>query len=345
MRGAITISVLLIGMLVVAVSGASAASQFSAAADPTTPGTPSAPQPTDLTLDYRANTDATGTPVAAVQKVTQLLPSEFVAQLAQYGTCPRATIRAVADGGPHGPPQCPANSVVGSGAFETVVPSVRLDASSDKMVIYNTGDGGLTAWFHVSKPAAFTGYEDGEISQGTTPFGPVVTWDFSRDANGGTVSGIEARLKHWQTRYARSSTDGGDAPAPASTPKRKKKLSCRQRARRIKNAGRRRAALKRCAKRRRHARHRARRTTARAAAQTQHAPFASTGCASGQWPFELQVAFKGGGSEKLDASVTCNATGPGGAPPPPACSLPPPLPCPIAAGYGSVRLIDELATV
>jgi hypothetical protein len=335
MRRLVTVWVFAIVMSFTPVGRAWAASQFSASAEPTTPGTATAPVPVDVTLDYHAETDPTGSPVKAAERVTQLLPSDFVSQLGAFGTCPRSTVHAAATGGPHDPPKCPANSVVGAGAFETFVPSIRLDASSDKVIIYSTGDGGLTAWYHVTKPAEFTGYEDGQIGNGSSPFGPIVVWDISRDADGRTVSGVEARLKHWQTQYLRSAASGGGVPAGAA-PKKPRKLSCEQRARKIKNTKRRRSALRRCRKHRRHARRRARST----AEQAQHALFASTGCPAGKWPFGLEVSYKDASNEKLDASVTCNSSGPDGTPPPPACSLPPPLPC--LGGAGSAQRAGQL---
>jgi hypothetical protein len=94
-------------------------------------------------------------------------------------------------------------------------------------------------------------------------------------------------------------------------------------------------AIHRCHKRYGHKR-RAKRSDAVGGSQI--APFASTGCAAGQWPFEAQVKFKNGApDDRLDQSVGCAPAG--GTPPSGGggglggggCGLPICLPLPLAA--------------
>src|SRR3954468_19272925 len=133
-----------------------AADTFTVSVAPTTAGTQAAPAAEEIKTDLGIETDAVGTPHDAVTSYASLMPAEFADNTAKFGTCDRQKIHAAATGGPHAPPDCPQDSVLGSGVLETVVPQLAVDSTSDKLVVYNSGGGNLTVWFHISNPAELT---------------------------------------------------------------------------------------------------------------------------------------------------------------------------------------------
>jgi len=288
-------------------AAAYAADTFTVSVTPTTAGTADAPTAEEIKTDLKIESNAVGTPHDAVTSYASLMPAEFADNTGKFATCDRQKIHAAGTGGPHAPPDCPPDSVLGSGVLESVIPQLAIDSTTDKLVVYNSGGGNLTVWMHISKPTEVTFTFDGVISRGSAPFGPVVTWDFGPAANG-QIANVDVYVKRFQTtwapRGAASAPTGGAAQSNAA-----KRSACIKKAKkRYKHDKKKRSrAIKKCKKR---FPTRSSRAVTRAEAASQISPFESTGCARGKWQFEAQVKFKNGApDDKLDQEVACAPAG------------------------------------
>jgi hypothetical protein len=320
--------VLVVVALGAATSPAHAAgSSFAASTDPSQAGTPQAPAALDVKTTVSIKTDATGNPPVGVTKLVEALPAELASQLPKFATCPRDTVTKT------GPDACPRKSILGHGQVSVFVPAVQLTATSDRADLVNLGDNKIMIWFKVTKPGEYIGWFDAVVGTDASPFGPSITWDFGPAANP-PPGAAEAKLKLFTTNFLRQAAE---SPASQRSAPRKRRPSCRSKAKRIKNRQRRKRAMKRCSRieKKRRA---ARRSTIRAreSADTQISPFGATGCASGSWAFQARIDYKDGSNEQLDASAPCGASSTPPPTEPPGGGLPcvPPLPCPSPAGIG-----------
>jgi hypothetical protein len=335
--------------LCLAPPAATAASEFTIQTDPTEAGTVAAPRPLDTKWQVTIGTDATGGPAGAVKTVTQTVPAELVGQLPRFAECPASTTEAIRKGNQTAD-ACPKASILGRGVARVVIPILGIDVTTDRGVIFKSSDTKIHFWYHASQPTDINQAIDGVVSQD----GRVVSWDWSVACCGPMG---EVRVARFATDYLRAT---GDATAPPAG----ESKSCRSRFAGIKNARKRRKAVRRCRMRRRRAacktqtrsikdpdrRKRAmrrclkvgpRKTRAadvqreRAAASqaaSERALFASTGCASGAWKFEARVTYKDDSTENLTADAACG--GASSQPPPvtpPPCALPPLCPASTAS--------------
>jgi hypothetical protein len=226
------------------------------------------------------------------------------------------------------------------------IPSLAIATTTDGGYIYKTGDNTFRVWFHTSKPVYAGIIIDGVFRQGPAPFGPTSVWDFGPPSRG-QYGGSEVRLDGLSATWAVSGTVQATQPGPSLKKSKKRKARqtqklCRSRARKIKNANRRHAALRRCAKKKRKKTPRAR---TRAAAASGLSPFASTGCGgSGKWGFEARMTYKDGSKETLDSSLDCGSGtggiggggGGSGLPCVPVPGVPPPTGC--GGAFATTRL-------
>lgn len=348
----VTLAALAIAM---SAPSAMAASTFSAAAEPAAAGTSDQPKALDATLEVNIDSDATGTPKAPADKLEFALPGEFAGQLDKFAVCDREAVHKASDINRDNrrisqfEQICPKDSKLGEGVIRSVIPELRIDATSDEMLAINTGGNTITFWFEMNKPARFNTYIDATVTQGSAPFGPTVTLDLTRLVD--RTFSVEARVKRFQVSFLRAGTTQAPAGGAGGTDTtgRKKKQSCTAKANGLDSAKRRRAALNRCARstcrrkarkvksrQRREAalrkcsrigRKKSRRAGARASqAPAEKSPFASTGCSGGTWPLQARIHYykEAAAGETIDASVACSgaASAPPPPPPPPACPLP-----------------------
>jgi hypothetical protein len=308
--------------LLLSAGAAKAAPTLKVSVAPPEPGTSDAPRDHTVTIDVdgMGKPGATGAPQTGVMTLRQLLPATFADQFRRFESCPAQTVR-------DGHDRCPKASYLGSGEFTSYVPALALVAKSKEVLIYKTGDRTIRAWVHITNPSEIEAVADARLDQAEGTFGPTVTWDFSPAATG--AYGTEARVMRFQSTWAinPSAGDAGNSKAPERPHRAARKtrpLSCTQKARRIKHRSRRRAALRRCARRRP-----AKTPSGRAGQSTGAAPFASTGCTGGTWKFRAEIAYKDGTAEAAEASVSCGAPQAEQSPPPggtnPANPLCPPI--------------------
>ncbi len=286
----------LVGLLVAAaalvVAPAAAAESLTAAIEPPEIGTPTASKPVDVKLALTVE----GAKRAA--KITTVLPAELASRLDRFGSCPYDTVLA------KGPSGCPKNAVIGDGHFAATIPGYANYAFQTKQVVlYRAGAGKVALWWKAEdQGASFTHAAPGTVS------GNAVTWDFSEYAVKG-LGGYTLALSTLSTNFRRTTLD------LTTPPKKKKKLSCTAKAKRMKNAKKRRAALRRCKKRK----------PARPRAATTVAPFETTGCPASGWAFTATVAYADGSEGKAAATLPCSGQAPPPPPPPPKGLLCPPL--------------------
>jgi hypothetical protein len=301
-------------------AGVAYATTFSAKVTPPKAGTTQSPQghTTTLTLS-KIDPGADGNANSGMTTLAESLPADFETTLGSFATCSPSLVV-------HGDnkPKCPDASLLGHVSGTAYAPAFHFDTTTDQGYIWKIGPSRVGMWVHVSHPipAGLAAYAT--ITRGATPFGPVVTWDLTSWANGAQAS-TEVRVNDitfsWEQRTATSS-------GTSSAAFKRRVRACQAKARRIKNRRKRRAALRRCAK------------LKAPASPTAPAPFASTGCTSGSWPFRADMTFYDNTTETDNASVACTPSAgaspgsPGPPPPPPPGPLCPPL-CPTADAAGS----------
>jgi hypothetical protein len=273
--------------------GVAHAATFTAGVDPAAAGSTQKPQTHTTTLGLsKIDPGLGGNAKSALTKLVDSFPADFAATLTRYSSCPASVVV-------HGDnkPKCPDSSVLGSASAEAYVPALAFATTSDRGYIFKIDASTIRVWVHVSKPIPAGVVVEGKISQGASPFGPVITWDFTPLADG-AQTGSEVRVNRvdftWQ-QHAGSSSSGRKCKAPSK-----------------KRKGKRRHKPPRCSKRR----------PRPTATSTAYAPFASAGCATGKWPFAAQMTFADKTTQTANASVSCakstpGSSGPSSQPPPP----------------------------
>ncbi|HEV3229296.1 MAG TPA: hypothetical protein VGY97_07470 [Solirubrobacteraceae bacterium] len=318
-------------------AAAAQASTLTAKVTPPDPGSAQSPQPHTTTIGLdKMDPGPGGNANSAAVKLVESMPVDFAATLEHYATCPSSKVV-------HGDkkPSCPDSSVLGNVTATAYVPALVFSTTSDQGYIFKIGDNAVRAWVHVTSPQEAGVVVDGALGRGAAPYGPVITWDFSTLASG-AQAGVEVRINSvafiWneQTGSAASTMPGSPTAGTHTVQSR----SCQAKARRIKKSRKRRAALRRCAKSKPK---KARKGSARVAQATStYAPFVSTGCSGGVWPFHAEATYSDGTKETADAKVTCASTtgSPPSSPPPSSPPGPPASPlCPPACGLpGPVAL-------
>jgi hypothetical protein len=310
-----------------AIAGGTAhASTLTVKVDPPDAGTTQAPRAhtTSIGIDNMAPGPG-GNAKSALVSMVHAMPAEFARTLGGYTACPSAKVV-------HGDnkPDCPDSSIVGTAAGSAYVPALLFRTTSDRGYIFKLSDTTVRAWIHFSSPQETGIPVNGTFTAGAAPYGPTITWDLSRIANG-AESGVEVRVNSasfiWTTRVAAAAAPA----APGSTTAKTKKLraTCRKRAERVNNKRKRQRALRRCAK-----------LKAKAApvpppsqSATQSA-LSSTGCAGGSWPFRAEMSFADGTKETAEATAACTRTESAAPPSSPPPSSPGPLCPPLCSVFG-----------
>jgi hypothetical protein len=273
------------------ITAAANAATLTVSVTPTNGGTTQSPQPHTTSLSL-TNIDPGlgGNANSAMLTLVESLPADFQATFGTYATCsPNVVV--------HGDnkPNCPAGSVLGHVTATAFVPALAFDTTSDQGYIFKIGPDRVGAWVHVSHPIGAGIAVYGTISPGAAPFGPVTTWDMTPLADG-AQTGAEVRLNavafSWDQQPGTGSTSGSGASNRALH-------ACETKARRIKGKHKRQAALRRCIKAAAKARPKPQ--------PTAPAPFASTGCTSGRWPFQAQMTFNDHTTQTASATVACKA--------------------------------------
>jgi hypothetical protein len=259
-----------VGITTQLLAGVANATTFTARVDPAAPG--SAKKPEIHTTSIKLSNIDPGTGGNAKSALTTLvdsLPADFAATLSYYSSCsPNLVV--------HGDkkPKCPNRSVLGSVAAVAYLPAFAFSTTSDKGYIFKINANTIRAWVHVSKPIPAGVVVEGKLSQGSSPYGPVITWDFKPLADG-AQTGTEVRVKRVDFSFQRAS-------APGHT--------CKAR----KGKGKHRSSH--CTK------------PKPTGTSTAYAPFVSAGCSTGKWPFLAQLTFADKTTETGNTSVRCAKT-------------------------------------
>jgi hypothetical protein len=294
------------GLALHLLAGAAYAATFTAQVDPPSSGSAQSPQPHTTTVSLKGIYPGLGgNAKSALLTLVESLPADFVTTFSQFGTCSPSVVV-------HGDnkPNCPAGSVLGHTTATAFVPSLVFSTNSDQGYIFKIGENRVGTWVHVSHPIPAGVVVYGTVTRATAPFGPEVTWDFKPLAFG-AQTGAEVRVNavsfSWEQRTGAQSPMAAGASSGSST--------CQAKARRIKNKRKRAAALRRCSKTRK---------GKRPTNGTAPAPFVSTGCTSGHWPFRAQMTFFDNTTQTANATVACTASASGSQAPPTPSPLPPP---------------------
>jgi hypothetical protein len=286
-------------------AGAAHATTFTAKVDPAKSGTATSPQPHTTSLSLTGIYPGLGgNAKSALLTLVESLPADFETTFTGFGTCSPSVVV-------HGDykPKCPDAALLGHVTATAYVPSLLFSTHSDQGYIWKIGDNRVGIWVHVSHPIPAGIAVYGTVSRGATPFGPVITWDIKPLAYG-AQTGAEVRVNDlafsWEPRTGSSGASPGSSAHQMQV--------CQSKARRIKNKHKRAAALRRC-------------SATKVKAKNAPAPFVSTGCTSGKWPFRAQLTFNDNTTQTLNSTVGCTASAAAaaGAPKPPA---PPPSPGP-----------------
>ena len=329
-RAGVTAFAMLAGLVLamLALGAATArADTLTASVTPPDMGSAQSPQAHTTTISLsKMDPGVGGNANSAATKIVESLPVDFAATLDRYAVCPSSKVV-------HGDnkPNCPDGSVLGSVTATAYVPALAFSTNSDQGYIFKIGDNAVRAWIHVSQPMPAGVVVDGTLSRGSAPYGPVVTWDLSSLASG-AQAGVEVRTN--AAAFTWTMRSGSPSPTPATSPSSGTgtRSSCKAKAKRIKNKRKRRSALRGCTKRKAKKHKKSHKRGAHSAqASNAYAPFVSTGCTGGGWPFHVETTYSDGSKQTADAKVACTAPGspPPASPPPPATPPPPPSPlCP-----------------
>ncbi len=164
---------------------------------------------TDVATTLTIGTDAAGNPLGQASVIGEALSSQFVNQLASFGTCAAASFATLT--GPTAA-SCPdRTAILGVATIVARGPSGS-DTTSDQGYIVKTAAGRVVVWWHtpaVGSTAAGFGQMTGVVSQETGLYGPVVTYDLS-------ALGAGVRLKQLALDYQRNATNGKAPFAAAS---------------------------------------------------------------------------------------------------------------------------------
>ena len=270
-------AVICVGVTLQLMAGAAHAANLSAKVGPAATGTAAKPQTHTTTLSL-TNIDpgVGGNAKSALTTLVESLPADFATTLSHYSSC---SANVVVHG--DNKPKCPASSVLGRVSAVAYVPALAFSTTSDRGYIFKIDNSTMRAWVHVSNPIPAGVEVEGKISQGSPPYGPVVSWDFTPLADG-AQTGSEVRVNSvaftWQREAGStsSSTFGRSCKAPK------------------KNKGK--------SKRSRKSTHC---TKPKPATSTDYSPFVSAGCSTGHWPFQAQMTFADNSTETANAGVGC----------------------------------------
>jgi hypothetical protein len=299
------------GLALLLLASAAHAATLTAKVDPATSGTTKSPQPHTTSLGLQGIYPGVGgNAKSALLTLVESMPADFAPTFSTFATCSPSVVV-------HGDnkPNCPAGTVLGHVSAAAYVPSLLFSTHSDQGYIFKIGENRVGVWVHVSHPIPAGVVTYGTVTSGTAPFGPVVTWDFKPLAFG-AQTGAEVRINavtfNWEQRTAvQSPTAAGASPSSSSRQAR----ICQSKARRIKNKRKRAAALRRCSKPKVKVKH---------PPTTAPAPFVSTGCTNGRWPFRAEMTFFDKTTQTADAAVACAASAGGSVAPPSAPAPAPP---------------------
>jgi hypothetical protein len=288
-KAMLTLGLTLVGMILWTAVAQAGTAKLTATVDPATAGSTATPAPHTVTAsltNIAAGSD--GNPTKPLITLTESFPAGFQANLGPFGVCTK-----VAEG--DNKPVCPDNSLLGHASATAYIPSLKFKTLSDDGYVWKTGDNRIGMWVHVSKPTTSGVVLYATVTRGAAPFGPIITWDTTPLADG-TQKGLEIDVSALKVSYDASlAANGSSTPTPPSNAR--KLRSCNAKAKRIKNKKKRRAALRRCAKR-----YPKRPTPPPPSAIT---PFQSTNCTGGSWLFHDDLVFFDKSTDAAESKVTC----------------------------------------
>ncbi len=314
------ISVLLFA-ITAALGTASAASATTlvGSVDPPGAGTKVAPKAQTVGFDTKdIKSGADGNPTSGAIKLEQILPPDFISGFDHFATCDKSKITQDTK-----KPDCPADSQLGTIQATLYLVEFRAKVNSDQGYIWKTGPDTFGSWVHVSKPIEKTGVGFGIVKPAADGNGPTAVFDPSAAAQGQNQP-----VHAWLSRWAVAWQMPGSGPPASTTPAKpkRKRPTCMQKARRIKNKKKRARAVRRCkriAAKRRKSRMR---SSASASAAAAFSPFESTACTGGSWKLQTHLEYLDGSNETVASSVNCTSGAADGSPVP--GGLLPPLPPP-----------------
>jgi hypothetical protein len=260
--------------------GVAHAATFTAGVDPAAAGSAQKPQTHTTSLNL-SNIDPGigGNAKSALTTLVDSLPADFAATMSHYASC---SANVVVHG--DNKPNCPASSVLGSVAAVAYLPAFAFSTTSDQGYIFKIDASTIRVWVHVSNPIPAGVVVEGKLTQGGSPYGPVITWDFTPLADG-AQTGTEVRVNRVDFSFQRQTSSAASAPGH----------TCKAPKRRKRNAkGKRKSSH--CTK------------PKPAGTSTAYAPFVSAGCSSGTWPFRAELTFADKTTETDNASVDCAKT-------------------------------------
>jgi hypothetical protein len=239
---------------------------------------------------------ALGNPTTATTDVRMMPSPAFTSRFGSFGSCSAALIV-------RGPatPKCPANAVVGTFGYTMWIPAYQLHVTTDYGYIYKTGAATFKAWAHsdaLNTPDG--GVTLGTLTGGQSKVRAVADFNFGPLADG-TSAGTVVDLQEVHAEFV-PNAKVKVAPSPNAR--------CIERAKKIKNAKKRRTALRHCgAAHKTNVSH----SVLGRAASVAASVFASTACAGGSWAFATQLSYSDHTSETPRASVACGGTAAAGA--------------------------------
>jgi hypothetical protein len=181
--------------------GVASATTFTAGVDPATPGSVQKPQTHNTSINFsKIDPGPGGNAKSPLTTMVDSLPADFAATLSHYSSCsPNVVV--------HGDkqPNCPNRSVLGSAAAVAYLPAFAFSTTSDQGYIFKINANTIRVWVHVSKPIAAGVVVEGKLTQGVSPFGPVITWDFTPLADG-AQTGTEVRVNRVDFSFQRATT-------------------------------------------------------------------------------------------------------------------------------------------
>lgn len=301
-----------------AACGQAHASTLTVKVDPPAAGTAQSPQAhtTSIALD-NIDPGPDGNAKSPPVTLTEYFPQDFAVTLAKYAACPSAKV-VHSDS----KPDCPDASILGTAAGSAYVPALLFRTNSDRGYIYKLSDHAVRAWIHFQSPQQVGVIVNGTFATGSAPFGPTITWDFRAIGNG-AEAGVEVRVNSVGFVWTQQTGSASTQVPPSSSPgTKRKRAACRRKAGRIKNKGKHRRALRRCAKLKAKPK-----PAPQPATGQPYSPLASTGCTNASWPFRAEMKLADGTTDSADAKVDCTPTAQQQSPPPPSGGATSPL-CP-----------------
>jgi hypothetical protein len=271
-------AVICVGVMLQLMAGAAHAATLSAKVAPAAIGTAAKPQTHTTTLSLtKIDPGVGGNAKSALTTLVESLPADFATTLSHYSSCSASVVV-------HGDnkPRCPASSVLGSVSAVAYVPALAFSTTSDRGYIFKIDNSTMRVWVHVSNPIPAGVEVQGKISQGSPPYGPVVTWDFTPLADG-AQTGSEVRVNSlaftWQRQTGSTSSTFGRSCKSLKKNKGKSKRSRKS---------------THCTK-----------PKPKPPTSADYSPFVSAGCSTGHWPFQARMTFADNSTETANAGVGC----------------------------------------